>query len=850
MPDLPDSPGATGPYRPPPSAPADEGFAPGTLLAGRYRIVAVLGKGGMGVVYRADDLTLGQPVALKFLPPHLADDPDRLARFRKEVAAARRVSHPNVCRVHDIAEAAGTAFLTMEFIDGENLASVVKRLGRVPEEKGVEIARQLCSALAAVHDQGLLHRDLKPVNAMLDGRGRVRLTDFGLAAVAVDLNVSDLRAGTPLYQSPEQLRGTDVTVRSDLFALGLVLYEVFTGKRAYPDAKRDVPPSTPSSHVSGLNPAVERVILRCLEPEPSRRPRSANEVLAGLPGGDPLAAALAAGETPSPQLVADAGEVGLISPRVGLALLTFVLLSTIAFAWLADRFALYRKIPVPTPPEEMARKARALLAEMGYPDAPADAVGWYEVDLDWLQAEAARDPLWYQSLTPRDPGIVFVYRESPAALNTTMLSLGGFVTATNPPLVVPGMAGLRLTADGRLREFYALPAARTPASPMPAEQTWRCLFTAAGLEMTDFRPDTPTLVPPGGCDQRLAWVGPDPVRSDRVVRVEAAGCGGQPTFFRLIEDTATTGAAGPSNAGSVEFATLLILIAAAGALALRNYYRGRLDVRGALLPALAFAGGILLTWIFGRHTGYLPGEFLEFTILLGVVLFWAAAMVLFYLAFEPLVRRRWARRLTAWNRLLVGRWSDPLVGRDVLVGIALGTLLLVLMGVLSGLAEAAGWSAPLDRNVAYTLRPGLVFWQLCSIPAFSFYVLLIAFILFLVLRREWLSWPACALVYVLMVLGNLLPGPSIGSVILALVLGLGFGVSAVVVLARFGLLSYTGFMVAVLLLLGVAVTLDVSAWYFRTGLAAMAALFALAAFCCWTATGRKRPFREGFFGDD
>src|SRR5262249_19889113 len=229
MPDLPDSPDATDAYIPPPPAPADEGFAPGTLLAGRYRVVAGLGKGGMGVVYRADDLTLGQPVAVTFLPPRLADAPDRLAWFRKEVAAARRVSHPNVCRVYDIAEADGTAFLTMEFIDGENLASVVKRLGRVPEEKGIEIARQLGAALAAVHDQGLLHRDLKPANVMLDGRGRVRLTDFGLAAVAADLSASEVRSGTPLYQAPEQRAGREVTPRSDLYALGLVLYELFTG---------------------------------------------------------------------------------------------------------------------------------------------------------------------------------------------------------------------------------------------------------------------------------------------------------------------------------------------------------------------------------------------------------------------------------------------------------------------------------------------------------------------------------------------------------------------------------------------------------------------------------------------
>src|SRR5262245_54546828 len=214
-------PDVTGAYAP--TAPQGERFVPGALLAGRYRVVSALGRGGMGEVYRADDLTLGQPVALKFLPQHIAADPDRLARFRREVAAARRVSHPNVCRVYDIAEHEGQPFLTMEFVDGEDLSSVLKRLGRVPEEKGVEIARQLCSALAAVHDQGLLHRDLKPPNVMLDGRGKVRLTDFGLAAAAQDLSATEVRSGTPLYQAPEQIAGKEVTARSDLYALGLVL---------------------------------------------------------------------------------------------------------------------------------------------------------------------------------------------------------------------------------------------------------------------------------------------------------------------------------------------------------------------------------------------------------------------------------------------------------------------------------------------------------------------------------------------------------------------------------------------------------------------------------------------------
>src|SRR5947209_16341813 len=154
---MPDSPDLTTPYQPSPPA---ERFAPGTLLAGRYRVVAALGRGGMGEVYRADDLTLGQPVALKFLPEALAADPDRLHQFRKEVATARKVSHPHCCRVYDLADVDGQPALTMEYVDGESLDALLRRVGRLPEEKAVVAARELCQAVQAVHDQGLVHRDL------------------------------------------------------------------------------------------------------------------------------------------------------------------------------------------------------------------------------------------------------------------------------------------------------------------------------------------------------------------------------------------------------------------------------------------------------------------------------------------------------------------------------------------------------------------------------------------------------------------------------------------------------------------------------------------------------------------
>src|SRR5690242_14763667 len=254
----------------PPSRPAsrisssssldDSRFLPGTLLAGRYRIVALLGRGGMGEVYRADDLTLGQQVALKFLPDDAGANEGALVRFRSEVRMARQVSHPNVCRVYDVGEIDSHLFLSMEYVDGEDLGSLLRRIGRLPSDKALEIARKLCAGLAAAHDKGVLHRDLKPANIMLDGRGQVLLTDFGLAGLADQITGAEVRNGTPAYMAPEQLEGREVTARSDIYSLGLVLYEILTGKRPYESdtlaglerARKSGAPPTPSTLVRDL----------------------------------------------------------------------------------------------------------------------------------------------------------------------------------------------------------------------------------------------------------------------------------------------------------------------------------------------------------------------------------------------------------------------------------------------------------------------------------------------------------------------------------------------------------------------------------------------------------------------
>src|SRR5713226_9786893 len=324
----------------------DEGrFVPGTLLAERYRILGRLGKGGMGEVYRANDLRLGQTVALKFLPEATAKDPAMLARFYNEVRIARQVTHPNVCRVYDIGDIDGQPFISMQFVDGENLASLLMRIGRLPADKAVEISRRLCAGIAAAHSQGVLHRDLKPANIMIDGRGQVLITDFGLAGIAENIQDTEIRQGPPAYMSPEQLTGKAVTVRSDIYALGLVLYELFTGKRAF-DAntladlvrlRQETTPPSLTTLVRDLDPAVERVVFRCLEADPKNRPASALAVAAALPGGDPLAAALAAGETPSPEIVAAAGHTEGLRPAVAIACLAGVLLGLTAMIFARDQ---------------------------------------------------------------------------------------------------------------------------------------------------------------------------------------------------------------------------------------------------------------------------------------------------------------------------------------------------------------------------------------------------------------------------------------------------------------------------------------------------------------------------------
>jgi tetratricopeptide (TPR) repeat protein len=255
-------------------------FEPGEVFAGRYRMIARIGRGGMGDVWRADDLVLETAVALKVINSTALEGRERILN---EVRLARQITHPAVCRVFDIGESDAGIFYSMELVKGEDLAGLLRRVGRLPSEKVVDIARQLCGGLAAAHAQGVLHRDLKPANVLIDNDGVVRITDFGIALSRANVDSHTL-TGTPAYMAPEQREaGTTLSERTDIYALGLVLYDLLVGPQGFARRRGPIAPPRPSTLVPGVDPHLERVVMQALSLLPADRPASAMEVAASLP---------------------------------------------------------------------------------------------------------------------------------------------------------------------------------------------------------------------------------------------------------------------------------------------------------------------------------------------------------------------------------------------------------------------------------------------------------------------------------------------------------------------------------------------------------------------------------------
>lgn len=663
----------------------------------------------MGEVYLADDLALSHPVALKFLPEAVERDPARLEQLQREVRMARQVAHPNLCRVYDIDEADGVHFLTMEYIDGEDVASLVKRIGRLPEDRAVEIARQLAAGVAAAHARGVLHRDLKPANVMIDGEGRVRITDFGLA-VAGD-SASAATAGTPAYMAPEQLAGEPASPRTDLFALGLVLYELFTGRRAYRaktmDELRDQHVARalapPSEIVPGLDRAVERVILQCLDPDPAHRPASAMAVALALPGGNAIEAALAAGETPSPAMVAaSGGEAATLTIGAAAVWIAAALAMLVAALMLADRFRLLAHVPLPLSWDALADRARTFELGVGLgADAAHRATGTL-VSPDvaaWIRSRPRGDQA-ARYATARPPVLIFWSRSSPRDLvprdNDTPRAGPG-----DPPLNDTGMTIVALDTTGRLVEFASAPVQVETAAPAPpAPVDWKAFFDMAGLDMAAFTPAVPEWTPRVYADARVAWTGEAPDLPGVPLRVEAASHRGVPVNFQIVGPWARPTRMTPPP---VSRTTEIVTLAATGVivptclvggllLARRNLQRGRGDRAGALRLA-ALAGALALgQWTLeADHFANVVAEQGRF----GAAVVRAAAAgalyALLYLAIEPQVRRMRPAMLVTWTRLVAGRLRDPMVGRDLVAGATIGVALTFITYAHYLLPGLAGW---------------------------------------------------------------------------------------------------------------------------------------------------------------
>ena len=820
----------------------DEGrFLPGHLVAGRYRIVALLGKGGMGEVYRADDLTLGQPVALKFLPDQAVRDEGLLERFRNEVRIARRISHPNVCRVYDVGEVDNHSFFTMEYVDGEDLASLLRRIGRLPQDKALDIARQLCAGLSAAHVKGVLHRDMKPANIMLDGRGQVVITDFGLAGVAGQIQGAEVRSGTPAYMAPEQLAGTEVSVRTDIYALGLVLYEVFTGKRAFaaeaPSSGQKML-SRPSSVVKDLDPAIERVILRCLETEPTARPANVISVAAALPGGDPLAAALAAGETPSPQLVAASGETAGLRPRIALAYLVAVLLGLMCVVYYAIHFSPFEKMGLELSPEVLTQKAREIIGQLGYEKHPADsAYGLYNNSdlVDSIEKTDKPRPDWNRVLAGRPSLLQYWYRQSPRYLVASdfhdQMLTPGVVQSYDPQEVVSGMVHLELDPQGRLIYLLAIPPEIESPSNGPSKPfDWNVLFRAAGLDETQFQAAQPIWNPLAGGDLRAAWTGKWP-DTTRPLRIEAASWRGQPVFFSLIGewtkperakgDERTTGDKARQVAGVL---LLISVLVTAAFFARRNYRLGRGDRAGAVRLAFVMFGLELALWLCRSHL--VPGleTFGLFILAVSTGLFVSGTTWLLYLAIEPWVRRHWPRTIISWSRLLSGQMRDPVVGRDLLFGVILGVVWILVFQIRTIPMMHMG-APPETYATEYLLggRAALGTW-LYRVPESIFVALEFFFLLLglkVLLRKDWIVATAFVAIFTGLNSGGSYWAVEIPAHVVIYAI-------AVLIVYRFGLVPLAVAIFTVDMLSNVPFSADFSIWYMSSSMFALLSVVALA----------------------
>jgi predicted Ser/Thr protein kinase len=627
-------------------------FPPGSTLQGRHRVLAFLGSGGMGDVYLAQDLALAQPVALKFLSADLARRPEAVALLVNEVTIARRIAHSGVCRVHDLGSADGIPFVSMEFIEGETLERRLAREGPPSLDDARSWVYQLCEALAAAHDQGVLHCDLKPSNVMLTTDGRVKITDFGLAGLITALEGRASKFGTAAYLAPERLAGAPPTCASDVYALGLLLLDLFAGKNAAPPVGPDRSPSArrltarAAMRTARVPRDVADLIESCLRADPHARPASARRVL------DELKNAVWEREaTPVKSLA--------VTRRQVRALVVFAIAGLVLVVKWSPHVQLAFLAPAVSSPEALANRARRLLGELGY-TAPHDAVSGFFVERDTVASMVARNasaPAW-QVGGSHGPVLRYFYRESDRSI------VGSFdAWGTEPRLPWRDTErGVELAPDGRLLAFHGAPPTDKKTVRSPAD-AWRVL-QAATLKRSD----------EGHLESgRADWPVDFPVATTTETRIST----------RRMRFAAFW-----------NIASLVIGLASAVVFARRAWRRGHVDVRATRHIAVSFLVVVPVTWLLVTHHSLTTDHMQNVLRLLAWTLWVSGAAAVFFAATTAHAPRWWPVAFGAGLQWIRRGKVDASFGMDLLAGTVAGIALALIDRLYVMLPAAFGWAPP------------------------------------------------------------------------------------------------------------------------------------------------------------
>jgi hypothetical protein len=646
------------------------------------------------------------------------------------------------------------------------------------------------------------------------------------------------------------------------------MYEMFTGKQAFSGntameiARKQTAtlPTSPSSHVSNLDPATESVILRCLEKEPAKRPESALAVAAALPGGDPLAAAVAAGETPSPELVAAAGEREAMSPVLALLVAVLSVVVFWAAVTLAARDDLRAYVAPDKPPEAMKDRAKDVVRALGYTQEiysnPADSAIGYSTwthHLNYIEENDDSPERWQQLKHARPGAVSFWYRQSPEFYfpHSAWGSIGiPPVSRWNPFPNVSGEILVSLDMQGRLTFFSATPKRFATEGAPTDEPDWARLFELAELDVEEFTPVESRYQRFMAPDQRAAWVGHLPATPDLELRIEAGWHEGRPVLFALLwpweVESMSADPVRRTGFGARQTIGLLVTLAFivfAAFLARRNLKRDRADRNGA--RRLMVAVFVLRTaWELFRAPVGLYGNPVLLIFVLASALLDTVILGATYVALEPYARRIWPTMLTSWSRLVGGeilRWRDASVGRSILWGLAGGAVLTALeplRDLVNALAQG-GVVKPSIGNWNVVLGQRMVLAEIVNglqqgAAVACFFTLLLIGIRFIVRRR-------LPTVIVIVLLLSLLGAfdDKYSSVPIGFMMEAVWLTILMVILVRFGFLSL---IVAafVTTLAGMAATADWTAWYARPSWTAMVLITLLAIYGYWSGTSGRR----------